>query len=377
MMGDITYRHPREHEALEIFQEGCRCFDIGRFPYSLWLLDEVRKLITKPNIAWIAEMNERLIGFVGAHARYPGLPDDHGFLEWCFVLPEYRRRGICLELVKKVEQQYSRQGKHYIVTNTTPDNDAIQNYLQKEGYEIYAEDVFYRKKLSARPDQNSGLIRPTHDAREGTSILELLQSPERFVGSILYAIIIAQLLVNFRVLNLSLSSILVFAALFITIGRWGHLHVSLTNKGFQYYPGSGLGELAQYWFSFFMLAALFFSATYQADLKVVCFSIGGLIIVDLLWELNAANYARRNNHKPMVRTANRWIVIDLVSIPVLAGILYFIYALPQYSPWSLLSGAFYQLLFFLLMLTVSVWDYVGDYVSRIGFYFLNRTLSCG
>lgn len=146
-MSNITYRRPEEHEAPEIFRLGCECFEINRYPYSAWSLEKVRRLIAEPNIAWVAETNGHIVGFIGAHAHYPGFPDDHGYAEWCFILPGHRRRGISSELNNRVQRQYQKLGKRYIVINTTPDNKSVQKFVQKEGYQVYAEDIFYRKEI--------------------------------------------------------------------------------------------------------------------------------------------------------------------------------------------------------------------------------------
>lgn len=369
-MPNIIYRHPEENEAREIFEAGCKCFNISRFPYSLWNLRAVRRLITAPNIAWVGEMKGHIVAFAGAHAHYAGLPKDHGFLEWCFVLPEYRRRGICSELVRRVEHQYLQLNKHYIVIDTTPDNKPVRDFLRREGYELYAEDVFYRKKIPARPSVKEDVSHFEAGIQNGSRLMGIFQSPETFIGSVLYAIIVAQLFFNFDLRAISASSIFVFFGLFITIARWCHLYVSLvTKEEFQYSTASGFVRFIGFWLSILMLGSLLLAVRYQADLELVCYSFGGLVFFDLLWELNTAINARKTNKKPLLLTAKRWIAIDLVCIPVLAGIVFGVRIVPEWSPLGLLSGEFHHFLFLLLTCGISIWDYLNDHKKSIGFYF--------
>ncbi|MFC1900019.1 GNAT family N-acetyltransferase [Chloroflexota bacterium] len=373
-MESIVYRHPKQKEALEIFQNGSICFEMSRFPYSIWSLDEVRKFIKKPNIAIVVEINGNIVGFVGAHAQYKGLPDDHGFLEWAFVLPEYRRQGILSELIKRVEQQYIQLGKRFILFDTTPDNHAIQDFIHKEGYEKYVEDIFYRKNLFTQQHQltvesNSQSTDSSHSSR----LLQLLQAPERFIGSILFALIIAQLLSNLRIQSLTISSALVFFALLILIARWGHIEVSLYEREFQYSPTGWFSQLVGYWCTYGTLGALFIAASYQSDLVVVCFSIGSLAAFDLFWEINAVRDAKRNNQISVIRTLNRWIFLDILTIAVLTGILFGIHMHPDWTPWPILSVTVYPLVLFLLMFAISVGDYMGDYYGKIDFYFSTKS----
>ncbi len=354
----IVYRPAELEEAEIIYQEGCKCFDVSRYPYSLWSEDAVRKLIAKPNISWVAEVDARIVGFVGAHAHYQGFSAEHGFIEWCFVLSEYRRKGICSALVKKVEEYYSQLGKKYVVINTTKDNKAVQNFVSKEGYKLYAEDVFYRKNIQGvNVSERSSGPKPS----------PTLQLSESFVLELLYAAVIAMLLINFDLTKLSLASGLVFAGLLITIVRWCCLHHSLNTKADFYLPSrrapiSFLG----FWSSVIPVVLMFFAAQYQDDLILVCFLLILLIAFDLLWELYAFIQAKKESNEKILRTVKRWFRMDSVCIVVLFLIME---GMRRFASWSpILPGSFYQFAFLMLTLSMSLWDYIDDYRKRIGLY---------
>ena len=129
-MTSILYRQPEIREASSIYEEGAKYFP-DNYPYSLWTRERVLNLINQPNIAFVAEADGKIVGFIAGYSVYDGIPTDHGFIEWCFVNSDYRRQGICTELFRKMESQYIQGGKEYVVIDTTPDNMAIQNLILK------------------------------------------------------------------------------------------------------------------------------------------------------------------------------------------------------------------------------------------------------
>jgi ribosomal protein S18 acetylase RimI-like enzyme len=144
----VKYRKATRKDSDKIFEYGNKYFKVGQYPYSLWNQKDLNKFLVKPDIAIVAEDEEELVGFVAAHANFTALPADHGYLEWCFVHPDYRRKGVWSELCRKIEMAFQELGKNYIVIDTTEDNAPMQKYLSKQGYELLVKDVFYKKSIS-------------------------------------------------------------------------------------------------------------------------------------------------------------------------------------------------------------------------------------
>lgn len=217
---------------------------------------------------------------------------------------------------------------------------------------------------------------PKHNIPSRPRFLEILQSPEDFIGVIFYAIIVAQLVLKFELLEATPPSIFIFTGLFTTTGRFGHIRVLIVNiLGPGRSSRAGRDQFVRFWSFMFMLLGLLFAAINQSYLSVVTFSLIGSASADLVWEFSIIKQVKNSSNEPMRLTAKKWILLDIVSIAVLAIINYYSRLLPDWHPWPLLTGKFYEFSFLILMLGITISDYASDYVKRIGFYFPMRAIS--
>lgn len=56
-----------------------------------------------------------------------------GFL----VLPEYRKRGVMMELSKITMDYFKKLNYHYIISTVHPENEASNRIIQKLGFQLY------------------------------------------------------------------------------------------------------------------------------------------------------------------------------------------------------------------------------------------------
>jgi aminoglycoside 6'-N-acetyltransferase I len=132
--------------------------------YRLWpdaprqeLRDEVEALLagkpqsTLPVAIFVAQDNGKLIGFVevGLRSHVDGCDTSRpcGFLEGWYVEPEYRRRGVGGELVRRAETWCQEHGCTELGSDTWIDHGESQRAHAALGFEIVDRCVHFRKNI--------------------------------------------------------------------------------------------------------------------------------------------------------------------------------------------------------------------------------------
>lgn len=93
-------------------------------------------------VAWVAEDNGRLAAF--AIIEWSGAPGDIvGYIQTIEVSPDYRRRGIGLELVRRLELSAREAGAKQIWLHVDAENDPAIRLYRSEGYEHKARHAHY------------------------------------------------------------------------------------------------------------------------------------------------------------------------------------------------------------------------------------------
>jgi ribosomal-protein-alanine N-acetyltransferase len=93
-------------------------------------------------VAWVAEDNGRLAAF--AIIEWSGAPGDIvGYIQTIEVSPDYRRRGIGLELLRRLELSAREAGATQIWLHVDAENDPAIRLYRSEGYEHKARHAHY------------------------------------------------------------------------------------------------------------------------------------------------------------------------------------------------------------------------------------------
>lgn len=112
---------------------------------------EGKARLTMPLINLVAEVRQRLVGFLEASLRShadgcdPACPV--GFIEGWYVAEPYRRRGIAAKLLAAAEEWARSQGCVEMASDTWIDNELSQRVHEALGYAVVDRCVHYRKAL--------------------------------------------------------------------------------------------------------------------------------------------------------------------------------------------------------------------------------------
>ena len=94
----------------------------------------MRSLVRNPEtVTWVAEVDGRLAGF--AIIEWSGVPGDMvGYIQTIEVGPDYRRRGIGLTLLRKLEDSARAASAKQIWLHVDTENEAAIRLYRSEGY---------------------------------------------------------------------------------------------------------------------------------------------------------------------------------------------------------------------------------------------------
>lgn len=99
-------------------------------------------LRSKDTVAWVAEDNGKLAGF--AIIEWSGPPGDIvGYIQTIEVSPAFRRRGVGLELLRRLEVSARAAGATQIWLHVDTENDPAIRLYRSEGYEHKARHAHY------------------------------------------------------------------------------------------------------------------------------------------------------------------------------------------------------------------------------------------
>ena len=109
-------------------------------------VEDVRNTIEKPNYTSIVAVDDdKIVGVVGL-AETQFFTGNTGVLDELAVNPEYRRKGIASQLVKKLVEIAKEKRLSYVKLDTTAENDTANMLYEKVGFER-KEDTTYKLYL--------------------------------------------------------------------------------------------------------------------------------------------------------------------------------------------------------------------------------------
>lgn len=136
----------------KLYEIETHCFESEAFTKQ-----QIARLIADYNsISLIAKVNGEIVGFV-IGMLYKEDNKTFGHILTLDVLPEHRRKGIGLRLLKEIEEIFRGKGASVCVLEVREDNLAALKLYQKLGYEKVAKlkdyygdghGIFLRKNLA-------------------------------------------------------------------------------------------------------------------------------------------------------------------------------------------------------------------------------------
>jgi [ribosomal protein S18]-alanine N-acetyltransferase len=144
-MAPVNYRlfQPGDFEPLYAIEEICfqPPFRFGR--------RLMKALIENPKSAtWIADENGRMAGF--AIVEFTPEPEhDTAYIQTIEVSPDHRRKGIGLELMRRLEASAVAAGVALIWLHVDTENDAAIHLYRAEGYQLQGRHENYYARSRA------------------------------------------------------------------------------------------------------------------------------------------------------------------------------------------------------------------------------------
>ncbi len=113
-----------------------------------WITIQYFNHYARTGSSFVAEINGKVIGFILAKTTSNvHAPGKQVWLEYVFVLPEARRKGIGRRLLSKVVEYAHKKGITLLYTTLNPNNPESARLLVKQGFEI-RDWKFATRKLS-------------------------------------------------------------------------------------------------------------------------------------------------------------------------------------------------------------------------------------
>jgi GNAT superfamily N-acetyltransferase len=84
-----------------------------------------------PRTGYVAVVGDAVVGYIAGHrtTRY----GCEGEVQYLFVAPQYRRRGIATALVRAMADWFMEQGAVHVCVNVSPDNPAARPFYESMG----------------------------------------------------------------------------------------------------------------------------------------------------------------------------------------------------------------------------------------------------
>ena len=105
-----------------------------------------------PRVAFVAEVSGRVLGYIAGHLTRRYSCD--GEVQYLFVGPEHRRRGIAAALLRLLAGWFGRQGASRICVNVDSDSPAAAPFYASQGASSLNDHWYVWEHLSAfrQPD---------------------------------------------------------------------------------------------------------------------------------------------------------------------------------------------------------------------------------
>lgn len=85
----------------------------------------------EPRVAYIATEARVVVGLIAGHLTRRFRCD--GELQWISVRPEYRRRGVAIELLHLLASWFASQNAARVCVDVTPTNEAARRFYARNG----------------------------------------------------------------------------------------------------------------------------------------------------------------------------------------------------------------------------------------------------
>jgi len=90
---------------------------------------------------WVAELDGRVVAAVlGTH------DGRKGWINRLAVLPEYRGRGIAIQLVRVAEESLYKKGMEIVACLIEDDNQVSMDFFKKMGYAKHPDIIYFSKR---------------------------------------------------------------------------------------------------------------------------------------------------------------------------------------------------------------------------------------
>ncbi len=103
--------------------------------------DAVKRSTTGEEL-WVAELDGRAVGFilldftrVWGH-KGESFKEEGVCIDWLDVNPDFQRKGIGEELIRKAEARASQKRLDLLFAHTTVDNNAMMGFASKNGFKV-------------------------------------------------------------------------------------------------------------------------------------------------------------------------------------------------------------------------------------------------
>ena len=94
----------------------------------------MRSLTSESNAShWVAEDGGEVVGF-GIGRISAGV----GFINWMGVEKQHRKHGIGTMILERMQEDFRRRGCHKVELYTYQNNDKLQAFYRKRGYQVIA-----------------------------------------------------------------------------------------------------------------------------------------------------------------------------------------------------------------------------------------------
>jgi ribosomal protein S18 acetylase RimI-like enzyme len=134
---------PVYHLGEELFTS-----DLYPYLYRTWDEWEVIGLYnTDPEYCLVAEMNDRLAGFILGTIISKGAWT-YGYIIWLGVSPHIQRKGVANKLVDKFVERTIEDGARFMLVDTDPANVPAVKFFTRKGFGNSREHIFLSMNLS-------------------------------------------------------------------------------------------------------------------------------------------------------------------------------------------------------------------------------------
>lgn len=144
-IGPVNYRLYRPDDFADLYAIEKVCFR----PPLRFSRRYLRQIVVGPDsMTWIAEQAGKRAGFAVVEWQ-SAEGSTGGYIQTIEVLPEYRRRGVGLELLRRIEASASVRGASFIWLHVDAENENALRLYRSNGYECRGREANYYERSRA------------------------------------------------------------------------------------------------------------------------------------------------------------------------------------------------------------------------------------